>query len=119
MTNHSAWRAIGLALAVTLSGCGGGGDAPPTELPQSLAVAAPSTAEPGAEVAFSSDLAPPPSGLTWQWRFGDGGTSDDLQPSHSWSSPGQYEVTLTVSNEAGQTRQATQTVTVGRFSLIK
>ena len=37
----------------------------------------------------------------WSWNFGDGGTSDTKDPVHSFSSPGNYMVTLTVSNPLG------------------
>ncbi len=33
---------------------------------------------------------------TWEWNFGDGGTSSDQNPNHSYSSIGSYQVTLTV-----------------------
>ena len=34
----------------------------------------------------------------WLWSFGDGATSDLRSPTHVWSTPGFYEVTLTVSD---------------------
>ncbi|MCY3927669.1 MAG: PKD domain-containing protein [Acidobacteria bacterium] len=34
----------------------------------------------------------------WHWSFGDGTTSDLKSPTHAWSSPGLYDVTLTVSD---------------------
>ncbi len=37
-----------------------------------------------------------------RWNFGDGATSTLRSPTHSWSSPGRYTVTLTVSNRRGQ-----------------
>jgi PKD repeat protein len=33
---------------------------------------------------------------TWHWDFGDGHTSDEKNPSHIYSNPGHYTVTLTV-----------------------
>jgi PKD repeat protein len=35
---------------------------------------------------------------SWEWDFGDGSTSSDQLPTHSYSAPGVYEVTLTVGN---------------------
>ena len=35
---------------------------------------------------------------TWQWNFGDGGTSSVPNPTHIFSGPGQYNVSLTVTN---------------------
>src|SRR6185295_19751779 len=51
-------------------------------------------------VAFSdsslTDIAAGP--ITYQWDFGDGVTSSSQSPSHSYSSLGTYNVTLTVTN---------------------
>jgi PKD repeat protein/FtsP/CotA-like multicopper oxidase with cupredoxin domain len=38
---------------------------------------------------------------TWKWSFGDGGTSVDQNPSHTYANAGKYTVKLTVSNSAG------------------
>lgn len=37
----------------------------------------------------------------WNWDFGDGNTSTDEFPEHTYSAAGNYTVTLTVSNENG------------------
>jgi PKD repeat protein len=36
--------------------------------------------------------------VAWVWSFGDGGTSSDRNPSHTYSHPGAYTVTLTAMN---------------------
>lgn len=41
------------------------------------------------------------SNLTYLWEFGDGATSTLQYPSHTYASPGQYFVCLTVNNGAG------------------
>lgn len=38
---------------------------------------------------------------TWLWDFGDGNTSTDENPSHTFAAPGNYNVCLTVSNAVG------------------
>jgi PKD repeat protein len=38
---------------------------------------------------------------SWSWSFGDGDSSAEQNPFHTYSSPGTYTVTLTVSNAAG------------------
>lgn len=37
----------------------------------------------------------------WQWDFGDGTTSTEQNPTHSYATPGGYDVTLTVWNGVG------------------
>jgi PKD repeat protein/sugar lactone lactonase YvrE/nitrous oxidase accessory protein NosD len=37
----------------------------------------------------------------WQWDFGDGETSDSQNPTHNYTEPGDYTVSLTVTNAAG------------------
>ena len=37
----------------------------------------------------------------WSWNFGDGGTSDEQNPVHAYTSAGTYSVTLTVTNFFG------------------
>jgi len=37
----------------------------------------------------------------WIWNFGDGGTSTAQNPSHQYTTPGKYTVTLTASNTCG------------------
>ncbi|MFT5288451.1 MAG: PKD repeat protein [Planctomycetota bacterium] len=38
---------------------------------------------------------------TWTWDFGDGATSSDARPVHTYVAPGTYDVTLTVSGSQG------------------
>ncbi|KKG09770.1 PGF-pre-PGF domain-containing protein, partial [Methanosarcina sp. 2.H.A.1B.4] len=38
---------------------------------------------------------------SWAWDFGDGSTSDNRNPTHTYSAGGSYNVNLTVSNEYG------------------
>ena len=48
---------------------------------------------------------------SWSWDFGDGATSTDQNPSHSYSAAGSYDVSLTVSNDCGED-DATDYVTI-------
>jgi PKD repeat protein len=47
----------------------------------------------------------------WLWSFGDGNSSTQRNPLHTYSAPGRYTVTLTVSNQAGA-KTLTREVTV-------
>jgi PKD repeat protein len=45
------------------------------------------------------------SPIDWVWTFGDGATSTEQDPIHTYSDPGVYTVTLTVANEFGSDTQ--------------
>lgn len=50
---------------------------------------------------------------SWQWDFGDGGTSTQASPSHIYSTEGSYAVALTVTNNYGaDTESKTNYITV-------
>ncbi|HKH82579.1 MAG TPA: PKD domain-containing protein, partial [Gemmatimonadales bacterium] len=61
----------------------------------------------------SSDAAPGTI-ATYAWTFGDGGTSDQVSPSHTYtvSAATEFTVTLTVTDNEGATDAETQTFTV-------
>ena len=48
---------------------------------------------------------------SWRWDFGDGGTSNSQNPSHTYSSAGTFTVTLTATNTAGSS-EFSRSVTV-------
>ncbi len=48
---------------------------------------------------------------SYLWDFGDGNTSTEFEPTHTYAQDGTYTVTLTASNDCGSVSQ-TQTVTV-------
>ncbi|MDX1545568.1 MAG: PKD domain-containing protein [Rhodothermales bacterium] len=54
--------------------------------------------------------------ITYLWDFGDGTTSTQQNPTHTYGEPGTYTVTLSVSNAAGTDTRST-TVTVDRCVL--
>ena len=85
-----------------------------------------------AEAAFTADvtLGPVPltvgfidastlSPTTWYWDFGDGNTSTDRFPVHSYAEAGNYNVTLRVENEYGNnTIEKTEWIRVTDAALI-
>jgi hypothetical protein len=51
--------------------------------------------------------------VAWLWNFGDGTTSKARNPAHkSWSKPGVYTVSLTVTDNSGHQDSASTTVTI-------
>lgn len=53
----------------------------------------------------------------WKWDFGDGSTSTEKSPEHSYSAPGVYPVCLTVRNQYGADT-ACYNVNVGLTSIV-
>jgi len=50
--------------------------------------------------------------VAWSWDFGDGSSSTAQSPAHTYGAAGDYNVTLTVTDDLGATDAETQTVTV-------
>jgi PKD repeat protein len=49
----------------------------------------------------------------WHWQFGDGATSTEQNPSHSYGTDGIYTVTLTVTDDEGTPGVSSQQLTAG------
>jgi hypothetical protein len=49
--------------------------------------------------------------MAWSWNFGDGSTSSDRNPVHQYATPGDYNVTLTVTDDSTATASRTRPVT--------
>ena len=61
-----------------------------------------------------TDMSYDPDGyiISWSWDFGDGTTSTRQNPTHSYSTKGNYRVCLTVTDNTGAKNTACKTVTV-------
>jgi len=75
------------------------------------------TVKEGESITFQPNLSGGFSPYSYQWDFGDGATSTEANPSHSYRNDGTYTVTLKVtddrSNTADQTREDYVTVLAG------
>ncbi|MEA3310681.1 MAG: PKD domain-containing protein, partial [candidate division WOR-3 bacterium] len=60
------------------------------------------------EVTFTDQSAGNPT--SWTWDFGDNGTSTEQNPTHVYTSAGEFSVRLTVSNAGGDSDDTTGTV---------
>ncbi|MGD8598680.1 MAG: PKD domain-containing protein, partial [Anaerolineae bacterium] len=67
--------------------------------PEALFSATPTTGPAPLTVTFSDESTYDPA--EWAWDFGDGDGSTDQHPEHTYTAPGTYTVTLTVSNTIG------------------
>jgi PKD repeat protein len=68
-------------------------------------------------VYFSDNSEPSPTG--WQWDFGDGRTSSEQNPAHTYTVPGIYDVGLSASNVCGSGTEYIRSgyITVSGFNL--
>jgi hypothetical protein len=68
----------------------------PLRLLQAVFGASPRSVYVGDQIAFSDESIGNP--LSWSWTFGDGGTSTEQNPVHVYAAPGEYTVSLTISD---------------------
>jgi len=97
-------------LASTL---GGGTPPPPVNLPPLVTVSAnPTSGVAPLAVSFSSTASDPDGSIaSYSWVFGDGQTSTQPYPSHTYSAAGTYTARLTVTDNQGATASASVIIT--------
>jgi PKD repeat protein len=80
----------------------------------SAAFALPVGATAGTPTQFEGSASSDPDGAiaAYEWAFGDDTTATGSSPSHVYASEGEYTVTLTVTDDAGNTSELSHTVTV-------
>lgn len=71
----------------------------------------PLTPDPNQEVFFNAWASTPSDGR-FTWDFGDGTRGSTAAPSHRYAEGGTYRITLTVSNDAGQSATTSRTITI-------
>lgn len=57
--------------------------------------------------------------IAWQWDFGDGTTSNQRNPTHTYSANNLYDVTLTVTNSMGETSTKTRRGYINAFQIVR
>ncbi|GAB2627920.1 hypothetical protein Aab01nite_81650 [Paractinoplanes abujensis] len=83
--------------------------------PIAVAKASPTSGPTPLTATFSSEGSRDPDGgaLTYAWTFGDGKSSTEANPTHTYTEAGDYTAQLTVTNPKGRTAVANVPVTVG------
>jgi PKD repeat protein len=100
------------ALSLVGGACGGDGNGTGNETPTAAF-----TFECTLLACNFTDTSTDPDGASditsWSWDFGGDGTSEEQSPAHTFSAPGTYQVTLTVTDAGGASNtSAAQAVTV-------
>lgn len=79
----------------------------PVDIPVEAAFSATATVGPAPLVVrFTDQSAGDP--VMWSWSFGDGTSSGEQNPPHTYMTPGTYAVTLVATNEAGEASTCTK-----------
>lgn len=90
--------------------------APGERAPAARAAATPTSGQAPLQVAFTSAGSVDPDegqAITYSWNFGDGATSTEPNPTHTYARNGNYEAVLTVTDPTGRTGTASVAITVG------
>ncbi len=85
-----------------------------TNQPPTANAGGPYSGKVNSAISFNGSGSTDPEGtaLTYSWKFGDGGTSNQANPSYAYKSQGTKNITLTVTDAGGLSHSATTTATV-------
>ena len=71
------------------------------------------------DIEFSDSSYDPDGNIaSWSWDFGDGSTASAQNPTHKYSSPGTYTVTLTVFDDTGGSNSTQSSILVEQKPII-
>jgi PKD repeat protein len=89
-------------------------EAPIINRPPAAIISGPTTGLTGESLTFSGAASADQDGriISYAWDFGDGATSNRVEVTHTYSDPGTYKVSLTVTDDGCLTATATQMVQI-------
>ncbi len=104
--SENAWNSLTEVAVQT------GGDI--NDLPPHISFDAPDEGFINNALEFDASASFDPDGgeLAFDWDFGDGNTASDVSPSHTYTVAGDFIVTLTVTDDEGDSDQATYTLAI-------
>jgi len=87
---------------------------PPGDIQPPVAVAGADTLSGKAPLTVTFDSSGSTDPATYEWDFKDGSSSIEANPSHEFTDPGTYRVTLTVTDDVDKTASDSITITVSK-----
>lgn len=110
-------KALLLSLVAALTACGGDGDGKPhpsNQAPIAHVSVSPVSGPAPLVVTVSGEASTDADGTiaTYAWTFGDGASASGASVAHSYPGVGEFQVTLTVTDDQGATSSATASVVV-------
>ncbi len=91
---------------------------PPATAPPVADAGGPYAGDEGSSVMFDGGGSTDPDGsiVSFAWDFGDGGTGSGATPEHTYTDDGVYTITLTVTDDDGQSSSASTTATIANVA---